>query len=82
MSYLQRIASHSGYANTSVRHQGDEAKVTFNTKRYSTRHKRMREMFDSMTTEELKELANEKAPNGCATELAIEAQKYLYNFRR
>lgn len=58
---------------------GDEKRKSYNTSRYSTRHKRMKQEFDSMSDEELIELTKQKAPNKCATELAIEAQKYLFN---
>lgn len=68
--------------STSVVHTGDEKLQNFNTRRYSTKHKRMKEYFDSLSDAELQELAAEKAPNRCATELAIEAQKYLYKRRQ
>ena len=53
---------------------GNEERKWYGTTRLAIRR---RQYFDTLTDEELKSICEEKAPNGCATEEAMEAQYYL-----
>lgn len=57
---------------------GNEKKRNYGTHRCGSHFMRMQNELRSKTDEELEEISKEKAPNGCATEYAIEAQKTLY----
>ena len=70
------------YGTSSV-HGGDDKRLTYGGKagRHSTQLKNRLRELRHMSIEELQELSLQKAPNGCATELAIEAQKMIYKKR-
>ena len=61
---------------------GNEKRVTYGTSRLGTRGIRRRQYFESLSEEELRELSEQKASNGCATEEAMEVRAYLYNRRK
>lgn len=56
---------------------GNEERKWYGTTRIATRGIRRRQYFDTLSDEQLKVICEEKAPNGCATEEAMEAQYYL-----
>lgn len=79
MAYINTIARHTGEGKVSVSHGGDEVRRMYGAKKDgATRRKREQEYLLSLTIEQLQEASLEKAPNGCATELAIKAQRVLY----
>lgn len=59
-------------------HGGNEKKRNYGTYRCGAHFMRMQTELKTKTDEELIEISKEKAPNGCATEYAIEASKTLY----
>lgn len=59
-------------------HSGDEEQRKYPAHRPSTQRKMMLEELRNMSIEELEQVSKEKAPNGCATKYALEAQKMLY----
>ena len=59
-------------------HKGNEKRNTYGQHRRSTQKRFLLEELQAMTIEELKVVALEKAPNRCATERALEAQKMIY----
>lgn len=67
-------------------HLGDDSNILYPCvahgtvgKRHSTITRELRKKLrEELPLEEVKALSLEKAPNGCATSLALEAQKALY----
>lgn len=57
---------------------GDEEKKDYGTPNYKQRMKRMKYELFHLPYEKLLEISNEKAPNGCATEMAVAARNVLW----
>lgn len=70
------------YGTSSV-HGGTDKRLTYGGKagKHSTQLRNRLAELRSMSIEELQVLSLQKAQNGCATELAIEAQKMIYKKR-
>lgn len=60
---------------------GNEKRRNYGTRKCGAHFMRMQNELKAMTDEQLQEISKEKAPNGCSTEYAIEAQKTLYKRR-
>ena len=73
------IAHVAGRSSVAVQHKGDEKRLTYGKHKRSSQQKCLRDELNAMTDEQLREVSLEKAPNRCATERALEAQKLLYD---
>lgn len=75
------IAHVAGRGSVAVQHRGDEKRLTYGKKKRSSQQICLQNELNAMTDEELREVSLEKAPNRCATEKALLAQKLLYQRR-
>lgn len=65
--------------SVAVRHKGDEVQRRYgHSADKACRRKDEQAYLESMSVEQLRQTSLEKALNGCATELAIKAQRMIY----
>lgn len=78
MSYAQKLANGRSRGSYTV-HRGNEKRQYYGEHSDNQKRRMLENVaIENMSDEELRHASLEKAPNGCATEIAVKAQRILY----